>query len=79
MASGKIELFDDHHVTGFDGMYERDTYYRLIGNEDATVTLEIETNKSTTGHPEAERTYERYQIKARDLAKLIQANGARLA
>lgn len=50
MSEKRLELFHDYSETGFDGKYERTTYYTLIvgdGNRNATVTLEVQVDKRT--------------------------------
>lgn len=77
MAERRLELFEEYRETGFDGQYERTTYYRLIVDE-GKVILEVEVEKRTSGGSTNTSTT-RHEIGVNDLVKLIEKHGTRVS
>lgn len=82
----KLDLDESYRESGFDGMYEETTHYRLIvrsddGKKIATLEIEQETrNSGTASAPnytsKATRDWiKRYEISVADLVTLIAKNG----
>jgi hypothetical protein len=80
MGERRLELFEEYRESGFDGKYERTTYYRLIvGEESRTATLEIEVVTRTFPGPSEQESITRYAIGVDALVKFIEKQGTRLA
>lgn len=79
MPDRRLELFQEYTESGFDGMYERTTYYRLIVGEEnpSTATLEVEVEKRTSPGGNERKSFSRYQINIGDLVKFIKEHGTR--
>ena len=78
MGEGRLELLQEYRESGFDGKYERTTYYRLhIDDEKPDATLEIEVVKRTFPDGAERGSVTRYQIGREALVTFIQKEGTR--
>ena len=78
MGAGRIDLFDEYRETGFDGKYEKSTYYRLIvgeGDGEATAALEVEVTTRVGFGPTEQESLIRYEIGVRALVALLKKEG----
>lgn len=74
----KIEMYQDYKESGFDGAYEKTTYYRLLRDEasaNAVVILEKEVVRSSSPRGSEPSEVVQYQIAARDLVAFILEKG----
>lgn len=78
MGEGRLELFQEYTESGFDGKYERTTYYRLlVDDEQPNATLEIEVVKQTFPDGAERRSVTQYKIRREALVTFIQKTGTR--
>jgi len=78
MGAGQIDLFEEYRESGFDGKYEKSTYYRFIvgdGDSNATATLEIEVETRVGSGPPERRSITRYEIGVQALVALLKKEG----